>query len=67
MKKEGKISVKMFRIEGDVTPLVIVDYCDKAAQELKRGEVLTLRSFFSGVSYILPLLQGLQKRIIWIQ
>lgn len=33
MKKESNINVKMFRIVGDVAPLVIVDYLDKDAQE----------------------------------
>lgn len=33
MKKESKISVKMFRIVGDYAPLVRVDYLDKDAQE----------------------------------
>ena len=33
MKKESKISVKMFRIVGDYAPLVRVDFLDKDAQE----------------------------------
>jgi hypothetical protein len=33
MKKESKINVKMFRIVGDLAPLIRVDYVDKDAQE----------------------------------
>ena len=33
MKKENKISVKMYRVVGDLAPIVRVDYVDKDAQE----------------------------------
>lgn len=33
MKKENKISVKMYRVVGDLAPIVRVDYVDKDAQK----------------------------------
>ena len=33
MKKEKDIRVKLFRVEGDLAPFVMVDYVDKNAQE----------------------------------